>query len=69
MMTPITMYDTVLSANVDLYQIGLPDAFGANALVYFKKGTKTYPETSEMSVLNDQSMWMTVNIKRLEPIA
>lgn len=67
-MNPITMYDTVLSANVDLYQIGLPDPFGANALIYFKQGTKTYPTSSEMSVLNDQSMWMTVNIKRLSVI-
>jgi hypothetical protein len=33
-MQVITMYDTVLSGNVDLYQIGLPDPFGANALIY-----------------------------------
>ena len=32
---PIKMYDNRLSANVDLYQIGLPDPFGANALIFF----------------------------------
>ena len=65
-MNPIPMYDTLLSTNVDLYQIGLPDPFGANALIYYK-GDKTYPTSSEMSVLNNNPMWMTINIKRLKP--
>ena len=65
-MNPIPMYDTLLSTNVDLYQIGLPDPFGANDLIYYK-GDKTYPTSSEMSVLNNNPMWMTINIKRLKP--
>ena len=67
MNNPIKMHDTVLSTNVDLYQIGLPDPFGANALIYYDGSKNDY--TGEMSVLNGNPMWMTVNIKRLEPIS
>jgi hypothetical protein len=34
-MTPIKMKDTLLSTEVELYQLGLPDPFGANALIWF----------------------------------
>ena len=65
-MNPIKMYDTVLSTNVKLYQLGLPDPFGANALIYYD-GSKT-DYTGQMSVLNGNPMWMTVNVKRLKEV-
>lgn len=64
-MNPITMYDTLLSTDVTLYQIGLPDPFGANALIYYDGSKSDY--TGQLSVLNNKPMWMTINIKRLQP--
>jgi hypothetical protein len=46
-MQVIKMYDTVLSGDVDLYQIGLPDPFGANALIYVD-GSKYKYENPEV---------------------
>jgi hypothetical protein len=68
-MEPKTIYDTYLSTNVDLYQIGLPDPFGANALIWFDNSTSsiTYPDNSPLSALNGKKMWMTINITRLDP--
>ena len=66
-MNPLEMYDTLLSTKVDLYQIGLPDPFGANSLIWYD-GSKT-DYTGELSVLNGNPMWMTINIKRLVPMS
>lgn len=67
-MTPITMYDTLLSSDVMLYQIGLPDPFGANVLTFFD-GTNANHLSSHpnLSSLYGKKAWMTININRLLP--
>lgn len=62
-MQVIKMYDTVLKGEVDLYQIGLPDPFGANALIYVDG---TQPDLS--ATLSGQCYWSTINITRLKPL-
>ena len=66
-MQKITMYDTFLSADVDLYQIGLPDPFGANALVWWngEKNGSHLASNPDLSTYNGKNGWMTININRL----
>ena len=69
-MQPIKMHDTILNADVDLYNISLPDPFGANALVWWDgpKNGSHLASNPELSVYADKKAWLTVNIRRLEPI-
>lgn len=62
-MQVIKMYDTVLRGFVDLYQIGLPDPFGANALIYVDGNKYTYKNPD----VGQQRYWSTINITRLDP--
>lgn len=67
-MTPIIMRDTLLNTDVTVYQIGLPDPFGANVLTFFD-GTNANHLLShpDLSSLYGKKAWMTININRLEP--
>lgn len=69
-MTPIKMKDTLLSTEVELYQLGLPDPFGANALIWFNGKTNGRELSShpDLSVYFDKQCWMTINVTRLKPI-
>ena len=70
-MQPLKMYDTALSVDVDLYQLGLPDPFGANALICVNGKDPSIKSklssNSDLSALCDKFTWMTININRLEP--
>ena len=68
MMEPKTIWSNYLSSNVDLYQIGLPDPFGANALIWFDNSDNhiDYSGTA-LSALNGKKMWMTTNVNKLDP--
>ena len=70
---PITMYDTYLSTDVDVYQFGIPDTFGCNTLIYYKGDSPLFdkykddPKLSAEYCSLSNCMWMTVNARRLDP--
>lgn len=69
-MNKIEMYDTMLGISVDLYQLGLPDPFGANALIWVD-GIKYESKLSanpDLSVYAGKQLWMTTNVTRLKPL-
>ena len=66
-MEPIEMHDTVLSTNVKVYAIGLPDPWGANCLIWYDGSSKN-DLTGDLSVYNGKKMWLTTNMTRLEPL-
>ena len=68
-MNKITMHDTLLSIDVDLYQLGLPDPYGANALIFIDgvKNASALSANPQLSCYANKQLWHTININRLLP--
>lgn len=66
------MHDGRLSVDVDVYKIGNPDMYGANALAWYKGDgdLAAYAKDTSLSANLDalsKAGWYTTNIRHLTP--
>ena len=59
------MYDKLLSTDVQVYKIGNPDCFGAQAVLWYD-GSQDYSGNPQLSNITS-AQWMVCGISRLEP--